>query len=57
MEYRPGGCSDSIALLALDSGRLDDRPPFFGLGFLESAERFRRLLLAGENILPDIGKS
>src|ERR1700680_3802637 len=50
--------SESLSAIAgirtLDSGRLDDRPPFFDLSLLESAQGFRRLLLARENLLPDI---
>jgi hypothetical protein len=29
-----------------DAGFLDDRPPLLNLGLLQSAQRFRRLLLA-----------
>jgi len=40
----------------LDAKLLDERPPFLDLGLLECAERLRRLLLAQENLIPDIGK-
>ena len=34
------------SLLRLDPGRLNDRPPFLGIGFLQCAEGFWRLLFA-----------
>ena len=34
------------ALLHLDAGRLDDRPPLLDLGLVEGGERLRRQLLA-----------
>ena len=37
------------SLLRFDPKFLDDRPPFFGVGLDQRAERFRRLLLAREN--------
>jgi hypothetical protein len=40
----------------LDVRRLDDRPPLLDLGALKRAERLRRLLITGENLLSDIGK-
>jgi len=40
-----------------DAGFLDDRPPLLNLGLLQSAQRFRRLLLAGENLLSEFSKS
>jgi hypothetical protein len=33
-----------------------DRPPFFDLGLLNGAERFRRLLSEREDVLPQFGK-
>src|SRR5262249_49327021 len=40
----------------LDVRRLDHRPPFFDLRLLQGGEGLRRLLLARENLLPDIGE-
>src|SRR5262249_60894028 len=40
----------------LDAGRLDDRPPFLGLGLVEGMKRFRGLLVACEYLLTDVGK-
>ena len=40
-----------------DAGFLDDWPPLLNLGLLQSAQRFRRLLLAGENLLSEFSKS
>src|SRR5262245_33333136 len=39
-----------------DARRLDDWPPFLNLGFVVSAERFRCLLLARINLLPEVGE-
>ncbi len=39
------------------TGRLDDRPPFLNLGFLERGKRFRRLLLARQNFVAKIGQT
>src|ERR1700723_1855962 len=36
---------------------LDDWPPLLDLGPLKGAERLRRLLVAGVNLLPEIGQS
>ena len=41
---------------ALDVRRLDDGPPLFDLGLVVCAERLRRLLLARENLQPEIGE-
>src|ERR1700722_10567241 len=35
---------------------LDDWPPLLDLGPLKGAERLRRLLVAGVNLLPEIGE-
>ena len=43
-------------IFRLEPGLLDDRPPFFGIGFNNRAESLRRLLLARENLLPEIGE-
>src|SRR5262249_17167992 len=43
------------ASFRLDPKLLDERPPFLDLGLLECAERLRRLLLARENLIPEIG--
>ena len=43
--------------LRLDSQLLDDRPPFLGIGLLQSAKRLRRLLFAWENLVPDIDEA
>ena len=40
-----------------DAGFLDDWPPLLNLGLLQSAQRFRRLLLARENLLSEFSKS
>ena len=40
-----------------DAGVFDDWPPLLNLGLLQSAQRFRRLLLAGENLLSEFSKS
>src|SRR5712691_9769105 len=42
--------------LRLDVSRLDDRPPFLDLGFVEDGERFRRLLLTGRDFLTEISE-
>src|SRR5262249_22434216 len=47
----PTGC-----LLGFDAGRLDDRPPLFGLGLVEGGERFRGLLVPREYLLADVGE-
>src|SRR5262245_6526561 len=44
------------ALLCPDVGRLDNWPPLFNLGLLESVERFGRLLLAWRDFLPEVGE-
>jgi hypothetical protein len=43
------------ASFRLDPELLDDRPPFFCIGFLQGAECLWRLLFARENILAEIG--
>jgi hypothetical protein len=40
-----------------DPELLDDRPPLRGIGLLESAEGFRRPLLAREKLVPEIDHS
>ena len=50
------GVNVSASSLTLDVGGLDDRPPFVDLGLVEGSERFRRLLLARRNLLPEIGE-
>src|SRR5262249_46692428 len=40
----------------LDTRGLNDWPPFVDLGPLQRAERVRRLLLAGRNLLDDFGE-
>ena len=42
--------------LDLDARRLDYRPPFLDLGLLQCAERFRRLLLPREYLLPKVAE-
>src|SRR5688572_2775509 len=42
--------------LHLDSCRLDDRPPLLDLGLVVSAMRLRRLLVAREDALAEIGE-
>jgi hypothetical protein len=49
--------SRDVGLLRPDVGRLDDRPPSLGIGFHQRAERLRRLSLARENLLSEIGKA
>src|SRR5262249_39989704 len=44
------------ALFRLDVRRLDDRPPLLDFGLVKGAERLWRLLLAGKNLVPQIGK-
>src|SRR2546423_8858246 len=46
----------ATALLALDVGRLDDRPPPFDLRLLQSAKRLRRLLLARRKFNTKLGE-
>jgi hypothetical protein len=43
--------------LRLNARRLDDRPPFFRIGLLQSGERLRRLLLARKDLIRNIAKS
>src|SRR5215831_5311501 len=43
-------------LLRLDARRLDDRPPFLGLGLVEGVKRFRSLLVAWKYLLADVGE-
>src|SRR5215470_17400829 len=43
-------------LLRLDTRRLDDRPPFLGLGLVEGMKRFRGLFVAWEYLLTDVGE-
>src|SRR3974377_2094194 len=40
----------------LDAGRLDNGPPFLGLGLMEGVKRFRRLLVTREYLLADGGE-
>src|SRR5258708_7347657 len=42
--------------LPLDVRRLDDGPPFLDFGLLKRAERLGRLLVAGRNLLPEVGE-
>src|SRR6516164_2938751 len=37
-----------------DASRLDDRPPLFDFGLVQPGERLRKLLLAGNNIVPEL---
>ena len=50
------GSEVMVTSLCLDPKLPDERPPFLDLGLLHCAERLRRLLLARENLIPDIGK-
>src|SRR5262245_12979781 len=43
-------------LFSRDVRGLDDRPPLLNFGLVKGAERLRRLLLAGKNLLPQVGK-
>src|SRR3984957_16964689 len=52
---KPCRCSDAAALLRLDAGVLDDRPPLLDLGPLQGAECGRRLLIARRAVLAEIG--
>src|SRR5262249_30681969 len=45
-----------VVSLAFDAGLFDDRPPLLDLRLLKRAQRFRRLLIAGRNLLPKAGK-
>src|SRR5262245_26268914 len=45
-----------LDLFSLDVRGLDDRPPLVNFGLVKGAERLRRLLLAGKNLLPQVGK-
>src|SRR5258708_35150804 len=47
----------SRALLRLDIRRLDDRPPFLDFGLVKGEQRFGGELVAGENVLGDIGEA
>ncbi len=42
--------------LHLDSRRSDDRPPLLDLGLVVGAMRLRRLLVAREDVLAEIGE-
>src|SRR5262249_32486551 len=44
------------ALFALDARASNDRPPLFGFLLVECVKRVRRLLVARENLLADIGE-
>src|SRR5215218_11338581 len=44
-------------LLRFDAGAPDQRPPFFNLGLLKSAERLGRLLLARRDLLAKVGEA
>src|SRR6185436_1926523 len=43
-------------LLHFDAGSLDDRPPLFDLILLVLGERFRRVHVGGEELLPGVGE-
>ena len=45
---------DLAGSLALDVRRLDDRPPFFDLGFVKGGKRLRRLVFSRRNFLAEI---
>src|SRR5262249_10572744 len=49
-------CWRRDALFGLDARRLDDRPPFLDLGLLVCVQRLRRLLLAREYPLTEVGE-
>src|SRR6266542_3554843 len=53
----PSNAKREPDLFSLDVRGLEDRPPFFDLGLLLRGKRFRRLLLARQNVLALIGKS
>src|SRR5512140_738136 len=42
--------------IALDVGRLDDRPPLLDLGLLERGEPLRRLLFLGRDVETEFGE-
>src|SRR5437016_6535882 len=44
-------------LFRLDICRLDDRPPFFDFGFVESTERLGILLVARGDVLAEVGEA
>src|SRR5262249_10623189 len=49
--------SELSTSIGFDPGGLDDRPPFFDLGLLISAQRLRRLLRRRRNFLALIGEA
>src|SRR5262249_26160183 len=48
--------SDATLSFRLDARRLDEWPPFLGLGLVERVKRFRILLLPPEYLLADVGE-
>src|SRR6516162_868513 len=49
-------CKRRADSLPLDPSRLDDGPPLLDVGLLQGAERFRGLLVARKELLPEIGE-
>src|SRR3977135_644447 len=49
--------SNDASSLRLDVRCLEDWPPLLDLGFLQRAELLRRLTLAREDLLPEVGQS
>src|SRR5689334_14003873 len=51
----PTSTSCAIWSFRLDAGRPNDRPPFLQLGAVQRSERLRRLLLARDDLIAEIG--
>src|ERR1044072_7532448 len=52
-----GGRGRELALLYLDTRRLNDRPPFLHLGLEQCGERGRLRLVGRRDLLPEIGEA
>src|SRR5262245_23516417 len=57
IEHNSSAHGIAKGLFALDIRRLDDGPPLFDFGLLEGSKRLGRLLVAWENLLPEVGEA